>query len=211
MEQPGELDGSVSPPGNNMPADGYSLHNLTQEPCVACSKVHARGFCPLKLAGVEHCALCGLAHFGSGHQRICPHLSSVTQCRVLLETIKQSNEPHELKDRAKRYIVGIIGDLNQRKKKEAAQALQVQQQQQDQALQPYDQTSASKRENGYSTTHQQMNSASPGKENKGGAVGSTSLAASSNPRRQAGVEEVVMGEGWGISQRKSWALKGVVG
>ena len=31
--------------------------------------------------------------------------------------IKQSNEPRELKDRAKKYIVGIIGDLNNRKKK----------------------------------------------------------------------------------------------
>jgi len=194
VEQPSGLDGSASPPGNTMPADGYSLHRFIQEPCVACSKVHAKGLCPLKLAGNEHCALCGLAHFASRYQRICPHLSSVTQCRVLLETIKQSNEPHELKDRAKRYIVGIIGDLNNRKKKKAAQALQVQQQQ-EQALQPYDQALASKGENGYSTPHQQMNSASPEKENKVGGVGSTSLASRSKPRRQAGNKEAITGEG----------------
>ena len=106
--------------------NGFSLYS-TQAPCLACNELHATGFCPLKLAGVDTCALCGLAHYGSGRQRICPHLNSVTQCRVLLETIKQSNEPGELKERAKKYIVGIIGDLNNRKKKAAAEALQQQQ------------------------------------------------------------------------------------
>lgn len=175
-----------------MPANGYSLHSFTQEPCLACSKVHAKGFCPLKLAGNEHCALCGLAHFGLGHQRICPHLSSVTQCRVLLETIKQSNEPRELKDRAKRYIVGIIGDLNNRKKKAAAQAVQAQQQQQ--ALGPDDHASTSKGGNGYSSPHQQMNDVGSGKENKVGGVGSKTLASRSKPRHQAPVEEEAAGE-----------------
>ena len=118
----------MSPPGNAAVANDSGLHDHPRNPCPACSKFHKVGFCPLKLAGNEYCALCGLAHYGSGFQRICPHLNSVTQCRVLLETIKQSNEPREIKDRAKKYIVGIIGDLNNRKKKTAQQALQARQQ-----------------------------------------------------------------------------------
>jgi len=122
--QPQGLDGSLSPPGKAAANDGHILQNFSQEPCLACNQVHKKGFCPLKLAGNEYCQLCGLAHYGSGSKRICPHLNSVTQCRVLLETIKQSNEPREIKERAKKYVVGIIGDLNNRKKKAAAQTLQ---------------------------------------------------------------------------------------
>lgn len=83
--------------------------------CIACHEKHATGYCPLKVAGVEHCNLCGLAHYGVA--RTCPHLNSVTQLRVMVEAIKQSPESQELKDLAKKRIVGIIGDLNQRKRK----------------------------------------------------------------------------------------------
>ena len=187
VQQPHGLDGSVSPLGSATAANGFSLHSFTHEPCLACGKSHARGFCPLKLAGIEHCALCGLAHYGSGHQRICPHLNSVTQCRVLLETIKQSNEPRELKDRAKKYVVGIIGDLNNRKKKAAAQALLAQQQQ---APQADGQASASKGANGYSSPYQHVNGVGSGKEEKVGGAGGTSLASrDKQPRHHLGVRE----------------------
>ena len=85
--------------------------------CVACDSVHNQGYCPLKLAGPEYCNLCGLAHYG--HARTCPHVNSVTMLRQMLEDLKSSTEPQELKDLAKKKVLGIIGDLNQRKRKAA--------------------------------------------------------------------------------------------
>ena len=84
-------------------------------PCIACGESHALGFCPLKIAGVEYCNLCGLAHYGFA--RMCPHLSSVTQLRAMMEAIRHSPESSELKELAKKRVVGIIGDLNQRKRR----------------------------------------------------------------------------------------------
>ena len=83
--------------------------------CIACNESHDTGYCPLKIAGVEYCNLCGLPHYGIA--RNCPHLNSVTQLRSMVESIKRSTEPSELKDMAKKRVVGIIGDLNQRKRK----------------------------------------------------------------------------------------------
>lgn len=105
--------------------------NLGSEPnqtapnrtCLVCSVDHAMGYCPLKQAGVEICQLCGIAHYGSGPTRICPHMNSVTRCREMLETLKSSPEPRADVELAKKYIVGVIGGLN-RKKKTKAQALQ---------------------------------------------------------------------------------------
>ena len=85
--------------------------------CVACDKLHVQGQCPLKLAGVEYCNLCGLPHFG--YSRTCPHLNSVTQLRLMLEALKNSPEPQGIKDQAKKVVTGIIGDLNQRKRRKA--------------------------------------------------------------------------------------------
>jgi hypothetical protein len=45
--------------------------------CMACRTFHPQGECPLKLAGVEYCNLCGMAHFGAA--RVCPHIQSETQ------------------------------------------------------------------------------------------------------------------------------------
>ena len=86
--------------------------------CVACNSRHVVGYCPLKLAGVEHCGLCGLAHYG--HARTCPHLTSVTQCRQMLASLRRSQEPPHLVDLARKYIVGVIGDLGRRKKEAKA-------------------------------------------------------------------------------------------
>lgn len=72
------------------------------------------GWCRLKLAGVEHCGLCGIAHLG--HGRTCPHLNSEIQVATLLGTLKESTESHELKDKATKYLRMIRGDLVQRKR-----------------------------------------------------------------------------------------------
>ncbi|KAI4211479.1 MAG: hypothetical protein LQ351_005781 [Letrouitia transgressa] len=95
--------------------------------CLACSTIHLQGSCPLKLAGVEYCGLCGQAHYGGGQRKACPHLHSLEQCQAMLEALKQSPEPRELKDIAKKYLVGIIGNIRHDRK--MAEELQQQQQQ----------------------------------------------------------------------------------
>jgi chromodomain-helicase-DNA-binding protein 4 len=85
--------------------------------CLACGDRHQVGYCPLKQAGVEHCGLCGLAHFG--HQRTCPHLHSEVQVAIMLGTLKQSTESPVLVEEATKYLRGIRGDLVRRKKQKA--------------------------------------------------------------------------------------------
>ena len=89
--------------------------NAPQQLCIACNSLHPVGFCPLKLAGVEYCGLCGIAHYGYG-SRNCPHLQSVTQCRDMLKALKSSTEPQTEKDLAKKYLVNLVGHLNRKKK-----------------------------------------------------------------------------------------------
>lgn len=90
--------------------------------CIACKSIHKEGYCPLKLAGPEKCNLCGIAHFG--HARVCPHIASVTQLRAMLDAIKQSTEPADVKAVAKSKITGILGDLNQRRRRAAEASAQ---------------------------------------------------------------------------------------
>ena len=82
--------------------------------CPVCNEFHPMGWCRLKLAGVEHCGLCGLAHLG--HGRTCPHLNSEAQVATLLGTLKESTESRELIEQATKYLRMIRGDLVQRKR-----------------------------------------------------------------------------------------------
>ncbi|KAI5295902.1 hypothetical protein KEM55_005995, partial [Ascosphaera atra] len=82
--------------------------------CPACTQEHDQGYCPLKLAGVEYCALCGSAHFGQG--RTCPHFRSEEHVVSLLSTLKTSVEHHGLVAEAARYLRGVLGDIRRRKK-----------------------------------------------------------------------------------------------
>ncbi len=102
----------------------YATHgaNDSTSHCIACKSIHREGYCPLKLAGPEKCNLCGIAHFG--HARVCPHIASVTQLRAMLEAIKQSTEPADVKALAKLKVTGILGDLNQRRRRAAEAAAQ---------------------------------------------------------------------------------------
>ncbi|KAE8349867.1 PHD/FYVE-zinc-finger like domain-containing protein [Aspergillus coremiiformis] len=97
--------------------DGYMENRPS---CLACNQNHPVGSCRLKLAGVEHCGLCGLAHFG--HARTCPHLQSDTQVARMLDALKRSTEDPELILQAKKYLTGIRGDLAQRARKQASKA-----------------------------------------------------------------------------------------
>jgi chromodomain-helicase-DNA-binding protein 4 len=88
--------------------------------CAACLKLHPPGACELKAAGVEHCGLCGLAHFG--HSRTCPHIKSETQVRKMLEALKNSPEKKELVDAAMKYLRGVKGTLVQQKRRDREKA-----------------------------------------------------------------------------------------
>ncbi|KLJ13812.1 hypothetical protein EMPG_11266 [Blastomyces silverae] len=103
--------------GLDTTVDGGGESSTTPHParrCVACDQIHRTGHCPLKLAGVEHCGLCGIAHYGRG--RTCPHLSSETQVALMLGSLKESPEQRALVDEATKYLRGIRGDLVRRKK-----------------------------------------------------------------------------------------------
>jgi chromodomain-helicase-DNA-binding protein 4 len=89
--------------------------------CPACGKLHPQGACELKIAGVEHCGLCGLAHYGIG--RTCPHIRSETQVREMMQALKRSPESKELIDLAVKYLRGVKGTLVQSKKREREKAL----------------------------------------------------------------------------------------
>lgn len=79
------------------------------------------GWCRIKMAGVEHCGLCGIAHLG--HSRTCPHLTDETQVARLLQTLKESPEAREHVEAATKYLRMIRGDLVQRKRKKMEQDL----------------------------------------------------------------------------------------
>ncbi|KAL8829002.1 MAG: hypothetical protein Q9191_002267 [Dirinaria sp. TL-2023a] len=95
-------------------------------PCLTCQNHHAAGYCPLKLAGREHCPLCGLSHYG--HQRTCPSLDSIPKCLAMLESLKGYLGPQRAVDSAKEYIVGVIGDLRRQQRQQADRVRQLNQQ-----------------------------------------------------------------------------------
>ncbi|KAL5001929.1 hypothetical protein BDV10DRAFT_140305 [Aspergillus recurvatus] len=107
---------SVQPPTpNSAGTDGPTDRN--GDACFVCGRVHPMGSCPLKIAGVEHCGLCGLAHYGQA--RTCPHLRSELQVSKMIEALKQSNEDQHLVALAKKYVYGIKCDLTQRERRKS--------------------------------------------------------------------------------------------
>lgn len=94
--------------------------SLANRVCPACLKSHPSGACELKAAGVEHCGLCGLAHYG--YSRTCPHIRSETQVREMIQALKNSPEKRELIDLAMKYLRGVKGTLVQQKKKDREKA-----------------------------------------------------------------------------------------
>lgn len=83
--------------------------------------MHPQGACPLKIAGVEYCGLCGLAHYGI--QRVCPHLNSETQVREMINAVRNSAEPPHVVEAAMKYLRGLKGNLVQAKKKKKEKAM----------------------------------------------------------------------------------------
>ncbi|CBF85892.1 hypothetical protein AN1956.2 [Aspergillus nidulans FGSC A4] len=104
-----------APTPNGVGMNGHVDRN--GDACFVCGRVHPMGSCPLKLAGVEHCGLCGLAHYGQA--RTCPHLKSELQVSRMIEALKQSNEDKHLVALAKKYVYGIKGDLAQRERRKS--------------------------------------------------------------------------------------------
>ncbi|KAL1953409.1 hypothetical protein VTO42DRAFT_2848 [Malbranchea cinnamomea] len=104
------------------PKLGIDETSELSERCIACDEFHEVGYCPLKRAGVEHCGLCGIAHYG--YSRTCPHLNSEIQVAAMLGSLKHSTEPRALVEEATRYLRGIRGDLVRRKKLKASREQQ---------------------------------------------------------------------------------------
>lgn len=88
--------------------------------CNVCQKRHAMGHCPLKLAGVEHCGLCGLAHYG--WRRTCPHISDADSIANMIGSLKSSTEPEALKEAALSYLRGVRGNLTREHRLREAKA-----------------------------------------------------------------------------------------
>jgi len=82
--------------------------------CLACNRPHAPGQCPYKAAGVEHCPLCNIAHYGKGP--ICPHINSETQVMAMMSTLRESAEDPVLVAEAVKYLRGRLGELRRRKR-----------------------------------------------------------------------------------------------
>jgi chromodomain-helicase-DNA-binding protein 4 len=88
--------------------------------CQACNHSHPTGSCPLKIAGVELCPLCGVAHYGIARQ--CPHIKSETRVKLMLDQLRNSPEDRQLVDAASKYLKGVKGHLVQNKKNARKQA-----------------------------------------------------------------------------------------
>ncbi|KAL8732186.1 MAG: hypothetical protein Q9166_002933 [cf. Caloplaca sp. 2 TL-2023] len=96
--------------------DGSHGRSPVVNKCLACDTIHIQGSCPLKFAGIERCGLCGQAHFGWGKRKACAYLHSLDECYKMLDALKKSEEPRDMKDQAKKYLVGIIGHLRHEQK-----------------------------------------------------------------------------------------------
>ncbi|EXJ94804.1 hypothetical protein A1O1_03202 [Capronia coronata CBS 617.96] len=105
--------------------------------CSACGEEHPMGWCRLKLAGLEYCGLCGLAHLG--HGRTCPHLNDEAQVATMIQTLKESTEGREVVEHALKYLRMVRGDLLSRKRareRKELEALEKQRRQQQSHQQP---------------------------------------------------------------------------
>ncbi|KAL9585582.1 MAG: hypothetical protein Q9212_001442 [Teloschistes hypoglaucus] len=110
--------------------------------CLGCGGTHVQGSCPLKMAGVEYCELCGQAHYGGGTRITCPNLHDLDEVHSMLETVKASPKEAEGRSEAKKYLVGKIGHLRHGKRMEGKKREEQQVQQVQQALSLHDQHSA---------------------------------------------------------------------
>lgn len=107
---PSHLDGAMDP----------RPYMQTGPKCLACGEPHYPGACPSKRAGVEHCPLCGLAHFGK--RRACPHLQLPTQIHRMLEALSESKEDPKLVAMATKYLRGILTSDAQRQRLKSTMA-----------------------------------------------------------------------------------------
>lgn len=88
--------------------------------CRACKKLHPSGQCKLKKMGVEHCPLCGIAHFGKGPT--CPSLGDEASITAMLQALSSSKEDPQMVKDAKNYLRGRKGALRQKAAMDARNA-----------------------------------------------------------------------------------------
>lgn len=83
--------------------------------CNGCRSTHVPGQCPLKLAGVQKCNLCGIAHFGS--PRSCPSLNSEVQLRLMLDALNSSKDSPADVATVKAILTKRLAEVARKKKK----------------------------------------------------------------------------------------------
>ncbi len=96
----------------------FNHEALQTRHCHACGETHVTGFCTLKRTGVEHCGLCGIAHFGGADN--CANLKSEKQVRLMLDALKTSTEARDDIELARTQLRIRIHDLVQEKKQKRA-------------------------------------------------------------------------------------------
>ena len=104
------------------------LTTSTQQPsnrrCLACNNrygSHDPGLCPAKLAGFEHCNLCGQAHFGTPGS--CLQMRSEERIRAHLQTLKNSPEQKDLVERARGHLKADLANVVTEKRRKHAAAI----------------------------------------------------------------------------------------
>ena len=160
-------------PGSQIPRQVPVMDGANSPPakCPACDNYHLKGRCPLKLAGVEKCPLCGIAHYGRG--RICPHINSITQLQAMHEALKQSPEHPEIKELAKKKVTGLIGSIRQKRRLEEEAKTAKEKQALRQSSQP--------RSNFMPVQHGSINGQGLPRQTNGGDVGKENRMASYMP------------------------------
>jgi len=89
-----------------------------QSACPACLDQHGPhevGYCPLKLAGVEHCNLCGLAHFAV--PGVCITLKAKERFSEINEALKKSPEANATAKAARKILRKLKADIVERERR----------------------------------------------------------------------------------------------
>ena len=76
--------------------------------CLACSKEHTPGHCPLRNVKIQRCPGCGLAHLHLN--RTCPLLQKPEYVEMIHKRLRESTEDTEILKTAKLYISGVRSD-----------------------------------------------------------------------------------------------------
>ena len=111
VRQPEHLN--LVPPVPNNPIKEVVPRTYSRN-CLACTKDHTPGHCPLRKAKLEQCPSCGYYHLHS--RRGCPLLQDPRYVEAMYKRLNESTEDKEVVRAAKAYLAGVRADLTKREK-----------------------------------------------------------------------------------------------